>query len=455
MPFVGVFVLSSIALVGCQRQGMKQVPAVPKSTILASLPAPWNEYRERPRDEQNGYVQFRTLLTKDQGAVPSIPDGAEEFTDQQVDSLVNEYKPWIKALEASLAKDYWVAPLPRDGVATLFPELALFKSIQKGILFTAREALERGDRERATHYLLLGDWYGDAQSNAGGSIIHLLVGLSLDSMSFKSIVEALSNHDMTEGDLKQLLSASGRPACAEVLRIAALDEVQGTIAYEVAQLRFPEAITSQFFGADTDDEAIVKWERAMQKIFSGHLDPFDKVATARMIVDWWNLLIAAAGEPYQAGLDIDKKVRDSIAPWKTRGTFEMVELGALTEVEVERMAASFRETPNLYGKLFAGMIVSDLNPLYTVLFKHQARGQLLRAAIGVRIYEVRTGRLPLSLHVVVESRILKELPLDPFTGQGIRYDPAQRSVWSAGVDGKDDGGESEEGKDSPDHVVKF
>lgn len=68
-----------------------------------------------------------------------------------------------------------------------------------------------------------------------------------------------------------------------------------------------------------------------------------------------------------------------------------------------------------------------------------------RVALGVRIFEVRHGRLPRSLDELVPA-ILRELPIDPFSGEPLRYiaapvgAPACERFWlyCVGADGVDD-----------------
>jgi hypothetical protein len=66
-----------------------------------------------------------------------------------------------------------------------------------------------------------------------------------------------------------------------------------------------------------------------------------------------------------------------------------------------------------------------------------------RTGLACRLYKIRTGRYPESLEALVPG-ILKEVPIDPFTGKALVYrrDGEGFIVYSLGTNEKDDGGRS-------------
>jgi hypothetical protein len=78
-----------------------------------------------------------------------------------------------------------------------------------------------------------------------------------------------------------------------------------------------------------------------------------------------------------------------------------------------------------------------------LVMRHDARriayGRLCEAAIAVEEYRLARGKLPETISALAP----KAIPLDPFTGQPLRYKRLAKgyAVYSVGEDGKDDGGD--------------
>lgn len=72
----------------------------------------------------------------------------------------------------------------------------------------------------------------------------------------------------------------------------------------------------------------------------------------------------------------------------------------------------------------------------------KARFDLLRLAVALRIHHEHFGSYPETLSALVEWRIIKKVPTDPFSGQAYGYKVAQGdfTAWSVGEDFEDDGG---------------
>jgi hypothetical protein len=74
----------------------------------------------------------------------------------------------------------------------------------------------------------------------------------------------------------------------------------------------------------------------------------------------------------------------------------------------------------------------------------RTRAVLRTASTGIAVerYRLAAGRWPESLADVVKTRLIAEIPLDPYNGQPLRYRRLKDGavVYSVGPDGKDDGG---------------
>lgn len=79
------------------------------------------------------------------------------------------------------------------------------------------------------------------------------------------------------------------------------------------------------------------------------------------------------------------------------------------------------------------------------LFDKHDQGIVLRraAATVLALYRFRAaqGRIPPTLDELVAAGLLPAVPVDPFDGQPLRYDPERRILWSISADEHDDGGD--------------
>ncbi|HEY8120699.1 MAG TPA: hypothetical protein VII78_05230 [Myxococcota bacterium] len=77
-----------------------------------------------------------------------------------------------------------------------------------------------------------------------------------------------------------------------------------------------------------------------------------------------------------------------------------------------------------------------------------ARIELMRAGVAVRAFEADRGVLPPSLEALVPA-YQDAAPVDPFSGGVLRFDRAQRVIYSVGSDGVDDGGRERPDAEQP------
>ncbi|GAG07746.1 unnamed protein product, partial [marine sediment metagenome] len=100
---------------------------------------------------------------------------------------------------------------------------------------------------------------------------------------------------------------------------------------------------------------------------------------------------------------------------------------------------------NPVGKTLLSLFMPTLNRLLEASFRLRTEREATRAFLAVRLYQMRTGRLPDSLDELVKENILPSVPVDMFADKPLRYDPKRRLIWSVGPDEVDDGGEGKPG----------
>ncbi|MBI4583937.1 MAG: hypothetical protein HY717_07935 [Planctomycetes bacterium] len=132
---------------------------------------------------------------------------------------------------------------------------------------------------------------------------------------------------------------------------------------------------------------------------------------------------------------------------------QMIENGS--KVAVERKAIEFekkygpmegyksvKSLNNGVGKIILGFLLPTL--WHSVLEKDKAEFYMaaLQAELALRCHRLARGRLPESLEALVPE-YLPAVPLDPYDGKPLKYDPAKRILYAVGQDLMDSGGSSE------------
>lgn len=125
-------------------------------------------------------------------------------------------------------------------------------------------------------------------------------------------------------------------------------------------------------------------------------------------------------------------------------------------------AWKMERTPNSFGI----WLVNNLRPLMSdslmsLSYRLRTSQEGIRTLIALRRYQIKNGRLPTSLKALIDEGFLASMPLDylsfakghrPGALVPLRYAPRRKLLWSAGLDGKDDGGPSSIKPYEPDFV---
>jgi hypothetical protein len=95
------------------------------------------------------------------------------------------------------------------------------------------------------------------------------------------------------------------------------------------------------------------------------------------------------------------------------------------------------------------MIAPSLDRVAQLDARARSHLDLARTALAIERYRLATGKVPERLEELV-PQYLKEVPIDPFDGQPIRYrrtDPGY-CLYNIGEDGQDNGGKEKEPRSS-------
>lgn len=99
-----------------------------------------------------------------------------------------------------------------------------------------------------------------------------------------------------------------------------------------------------------------------------------------------------------------------------------------------------KRVPNARGKLALSAVAYPAHQMESFSHSNRTQWEIVRALVAAKAFEMRRGRLPSSLEELVETGLIKEAPMDFYTGQPLRYDPAKRLIWSIWANGVDDRG---------------
>lgn len=129
-----------------------------------------------------------------------------------------------------------------------------------------------------------------------------------------------------------------------------------------------------------------------------------------------------------------------------------------TVSDIDREVRQLANTP--LGRSRYTISLDTLTVMYTCA---QARSRAIakrdsaRAAVAIERFRLRHGRIPQTLESLIPE-FLPEVPLDPFDGKPLRYhvDTDEYTVYSVGMDGIDQGGQTDETQLSipPDFVFR-
>ena len=96
--------------------------------------------------------------------------------------------------------------------------------------------------------------------------------------------------------------------------------------------------------------------------------------------------------------------------------------------------------PNVTGKYLIYHEMPEVLAFQKNVFRNRTNIEADRLQLALTVYEKSHGSTAKDLNDLVTSKILPSVPIDPYSGQPFRYDPARNLIWSVGEDGKDDGG---------------
>jgi hypothetical protein len=308
-------------------------------------------------------------------------------------------------------------------VVTDFEMSAGLKSLAQALCLMAETKGREGKGSAAIADVILARSLGSRLAAGHTTIVHYLVGISIEGMADQTArrlagMKTLSEKDLgalqraVEGkeDLHRLAKTLRTEFDTYVILLAAAppDDLQGVM---------PES-----------------WSPALKG--QPHFDRKDTVA--RLAAPFLSAIVNSE----RAWV---KRVEVHALAQKELPNPPVEEGKRLTPADVARLRQWLNENPNYVGRQFAAMTASYVASAEEAERRAIARQRLTAATIAVERATRRTGKRP--------STIPGPIVRDPFGNGAVRYDARTGRLWSIGPNGKDDGGKIGPGKGTADVAI--
>jgi hypothetical protein len=193
------------------------------------------------------------------------------------------------------------------------------------------------------------------------------------------------------------------------------------------------------------------YEQGVTALLSEHPSAFDRRATVELCGKITADAIEQLKLPFlQRNRDLSDAVEKELADWPRPLWLDdsvpayVTDLGQFTaKLDVPNPIAfalareKLRNVKNPVGKMLA---ISNADTFVSsASCSASARLAATRLTIALHLFERDNGKLPAMLDWLVESKLLRQIPNDPFDGKPFRYSPNRRVIWSVGDEGKNDG----------------
>jgi hypothetical protein len=204
-----------------------------------------------------------------------------------------------------------------------------------------------------------------------------------------------------------------------------------------------------------------QYEQAITALLNRHPSAFDRRATVGLAGKITADAIEQLKRPFlQRKRALHDAMEKELADWPKPLWLDdsvpayVTDLGEFTEkLDVPNPVAlaiareKLRSVNNPLGKMLA---LSNADTYVSAAScTASARLHATRLAMAFHLFQRINKNLPATLDVLVESKLLNQIPKDPFDGKPFKYSAKRRVIWCVGQEGKNEGVVPE--KDDPEH----
>lgn len=338
-------------------------------------------------------------------------------------------------------------------------------------------ALHHGNEERAVQAAIDLIDIGKMALEGDGYLVHYLVAMGVYCFALESVQSVVFHPKTTHESLQCLrhVVQASRPQIEPLARTFRIEVVYFT-QHEVARLprtddlsQLVDALIEQhlIIGDTSDDGLFSNQETAtsvregMAKLFAGHPRPFSASDTIRLHSGIVATMLGDLHTPWlRRKQNLAKPHLDEVASWPASLWFlddivlsilggEAIPNDAVNDDAIEAARKSLHRVHNPIGKLMMRYVAAFENARRS-FHVGQLNADVALLMIAVRTFRNEYGRLPHKLSELVEAKMLESVPIDPFSGEPMRYDSLRRIVWSFGNNATDNVKDWDVGETYPD-----
>ncbi|MCA9152692.1 MAG: hypothetical protein KDA92_25485, partial [Planctomycetales bacterium] len=418
-------------------------------------------------EDEPGVFDFQDEVNKAEELANPFPEGDARDCVRAWLEASNES---LRLVEQGLARRRY--QVPQENLTAFLStgnkmeEVPVPRNIAKLKVVLCNESLARGEPALATQHLVDLLKIANMTMYGEGYLVHYMVALGVHRMAMDAVNAFAFSPQITNQSLAKILdfvpqTMPSTQSLARVFRVevsyyvqhdlpvlpptADLQQLVDTLIKKYLQLGNDEL--NEMF---TSHEQIDRVRSGMLKLFDRHPQPFDAADTIRIYSESVATMINDLSSPWlQRKQDIAQPWLAEIAAWPEPLSFindlsfslsgDEKEERVVTDYELSQAQVKLRQVHNPIGK----HMLHYFNTFESIRRAHhigQLHAEIAGVFIACRMYRDKERRLPDHLSDLVTSGLLPSVPIDPFSGQAVRYDPRRRLIWSFGIDEVDNDG---------------
>ena len=369
-------------------------------------------------DEENAFTVLKEETTKieltseDSDILRSVIDD-KPIAPETVEEILKRFEEPLDRIAEGVKRKRCIFPRP-SSVSTMVPEVTGI--LESGRLWSVEThlALQQGNPRRAITATRRNLILGRSVVSEPETLIQYIVGnavlfFAVDGVE-RLVLDPTVNFEALL-ELQELLSMQQLLDKA-LTRALKSEFLFGMIAIQEVQTK-PED-----FGADTSYFEH-PWTRFFPSFF---LKPNE---TKVMFAEYYRRSLPNIGKFYSK---MDTRIEEELVP--SRGRIKI-----------------FPPAPNMGGLMISRIMLPAVDGVFHQYSEMLGNAVGLQTLIALRSFEEEQGELPRGLDLLVPD-FLEKVPVDPFDGNPLRYDPERRIVWSVGEDLIDQNGSTVQREDT-------
>jgi hypothetical protein len=206
------------------------------------------------------------------------------------------------------------------------------------------------------------------------------------------------------------------------------------------------SVARQFFDWEGDVVLLAPREKLdalcekIVRMLEGHPKAYDAADTVRRASDYYAGIMRDLELPWPKHQALPERIpMAELIAWPQRLKFSILEGGdpdAVNEDELRTARRQLQQITNPIGKKVIDDLSLDSKSLRGVALNNQVQCQGTRSFLAACLFVRGQGRLPKSLDELVDVKLLRTVPDDPYIGRPFQYSRRQQALWSVGPDGQ-------------------